>query len=77
MDPRQRTMLYRIAYDLCKEHNFQYITTINEDALNTIESTMEREEYQEIIDSGIILTLKDDSASSKLLGIQVDMDLEP
>lgn len=76
MDPRQRTMLYRVAYDLCKENNFQYITTINEDALNTIKATMETEEYQEIIDKGIILTLKDDSAGSKLLGVQVDMDLE-
>ena len=76
MDPRQRTMLYRVAQDLCKENNFQYITTINEDALNTIKATMETEEYQEIIDKGIILTLKDDSAGSKLLGVQVDMDLE-
>lgn len=76
MDPRQRTMLYRVAYDLCKENGFQYITTINEDALKTIKEAMEPEEYREIIDEGIILTLKDDSANSKLLGVQVDMDLE-
>lgn len=76
MDPRQRTMLYRVAYDICKDNDFQYITTINEDALSSIEALMEPEEYNEIINNGIILTLKDDSASSKLLGIQVDMDLE-
>ena len=76
MDPRQRATLYRVAYDNCKDNGLQYITTINEDALNSIEAIMEKEEYQEIIEKGIVLTLKDDSSSSKLLGIQVDMDLE-
>ncbi|MCH5198143.1 MAG: DUF2326 domain-containing protein [Oscillospiraceae bacterium] len=76
MDPRQRTTLYRVAYDICKDFGFQYITTINEDALNSVQAVMDQEEYHEIIENGTILTLKDDSASSKLLGIQVDMDLE-
>ena len=76
MDPRQRATLYRVAYDICNENGFQYITTINEDALVSVEQIMDEEEYQEIIDNGTILVLEDDSASSKLLGIQVDMDLE-
>ena len=76
MDPRQRATLYRVAYDMCNENGFQYITTINEDALVSVEQIMDVEEYQEIIDKGTILVLEDDSASSKLLGIQVDMDLE-
>lgn len=76
MDPRQRATLYRVAYDICNEYGFQYVTTINEDALTSIETIMDKDEYQEIIDKGIILVLEDDSASSKLLGIQVDMDLE-
>ena len=76
MDPRQRATLYRVAYDACKDEGFQYITTINEDALLTVENIMDEEEFQEIIGKSIVLTLKDDSAESKLLGIQVDMDLE-
>lgn len=76
MDPRQRTTLYRVAYDKCKEYDLQYITTINEDALNSVKAIMDKEEYKEIIEKGIVLTLKDDSAHSKLLGVQVDMDLE-
>lgn len=76
MDPRQRATLYRVAYDICKEEGFQYITTINEDALLSVEEIMDEEEYQDIIGKSIVLTLKDDSAESKLLGIQVDMDLE-
>ncbi len=76
MDPRQRATLYRVAYDICSEQGFQYITTINEDALTSINAIMDKDEYQEIIEKGTILVLEDDSASSKLLGVQVDMDLE-
>lgn len=76
MDPRQRTTLYRIAYDICNENDFQYITSINDDALETIKDIMDEEEYQTIMEKGIILTLNDDSPNSKLLGIQVDIDLE-
>ncbi|MBQ3018061.1 MAG: DUF2326 domain-containing protein [Clostridia bacterium] len=76
MDPRQRATLYRVAYDACEEGGFQYITTINEDALLSIESIMDLDEFEKIIGNSVVLTLKDDSAESKLLGIQVDMDLE-
>ena len=76
MDPRQRATLYRIAYDICEENGFQYITTINEDALHSIQFVMDTEEYHNIIEDGIILTLDDESENSKLLGIQTDMDLE-
>lgn len=76
MDPRQRATLYRIAYDVCHEYGFQYISSINDDALESIRNSMDDEEYQTILRDNIILTLKDDSPDSKLLGIQVDMDLE-
>lgn len=76
MDPRQRVTLYRIAYDICEENQFQYITTINEDALNSVASVMDSEEYHDIIEKGIILSLDDGSEKSKLLGLQIDMDLE-
>lgn len=33
-------------------------------------------EYEEIVTNNIILELNDDSPESKLLGIQIDIDLE-
>ena len=39
-------------------------------------SIMDSEVFEEVLNKNIVLTLKDDSAESKLLGIQVDMDLE-
>lgn len=76
MDPRQRTTLYRVAFDICKDHNFQYITSINEDTLKTIQALMDEDEYTSIVEKNVILSLNDDSPSSKLLGLQVDVDLE-
>ncbi len=76
MDPRQRTTLYRIAYDISKDNDFQYITSINDDSLDTIKDIMDEEEFDTIMKNGIILTLNDDAPESKLLGIQVDVDLE-
>ncbi|MBQ6875248.1 MAG: DUF2326 domain-containing protein, partial [Lachnospiraceae bacterium] len=40
MDPRQRETLFRIVYETCIEKNFQYICSINEDALESFESMM-------------------------------------
>lgn len=76
MDPRQRETLFRIVYETCMEKDFQYICSINEDALDSFESMMEAEEYQNIIKDSIILELNDDAPESKLLGIQIDIDLE-
>lgn len=76
MDPRQRAMLYRVAYDVCQEHHIQYITSINEDALLSIEDLMDGDEFKTILTDNTVLYLNDDSPRSKLLGIQVDIDLE-
>ena len=76
MDPRQRTTLFRIAYDMCKDSGFQYITSINDDSLDSIKGIMDEEEFNTIMKEGIILTLNDDAPESKLLGLQVDVDLE-
>ena len=37
---------------------------------------MSEEEYNRIVTNNIVLELNDDAAESKLLGIQVDLDLE-
>ena len=76
MDPRQRETLFRIVYETCQSNSVQYICSINEDALDSFEDRMEIDEYKSIIKNNIILELTDDSPESKLLGVQVDIDLE-
>ena len=76
MDPRQREILFRIVNKTCSEDSFQYICSINEDALLSVQSLMNDDEFNSIIQKNIILELNDDSPTSKLLGIQIDIDLE-
>lgn len=76
MDPRQRETLFRIVNETCAENNMQYICSINEDALLSFQSLMTPEEYKQYVLDNIILELNDDAPESKLLGIQVDIDLE-
>lgn len=76
MDPRQRDMLFRLVNEICLNNDFQYICSINEDALCSVESMMNSDEVEHILTNNIILELKDDASESKLLGIQVDIDLE-
>ena len=75
MDPRQRETIFRKMAEICKKEDVQYICSINEDALQSIEPMMQQD-YHSIIEKNVILELNDDSAESKLLGIQVDIDLE-
>ena len=76
MDPRQRETLFRIVSEVCRTDDLQYICSINEDALLSIKSLMSEADYEEIAGNNIILELNDDSPESKLLGIQIDIDLE-
>lgn len=76
MDPRQRETLFRIVFESCQNMDFQYICSVNEDALLSFRPLMTEEEYRDIISDNIILELNDDAPESKLLGIQIDIDLE-
>lgn len=76
MDPRQRETLFQIVFETCQKENYQYICSINEDALLSFQSLMPRTEYENIVTNNIILELNDDAPASKLLGIQIDIDLE-
>lgn len=76
MDPRQREILFRIINKVCLDEDVQYICSINEDTLISVKKFMPVEEYNSIVCNNIILELKDDAPESKLLGIQVDIDLE-
>lgn len=44
--------------------------------LLSFQSMMGEEEYKNIIQDNIIMELNDDDPSSKLLGVQIDIDLE-
>jgi len=76
MDPRQREKAFSIAGKMCDEKDVQYICTINEDALSSFEYLLGKKQYEKEILDNIILELNDDSPESKLLGIQVDLELE-
>lgn len=76
MDPRQRETLFRIVNSMCDETNMQYICSVNEDALLSFQSLMSVEEYEKYVLDNVIMELNDDAPESKLLGIQVDIDLE-
>lgn len=76
MDPRQRETLFRLVNEQCHNDDFQYICSINEDSITSFRNLMTTEEFTEMITDNIILVLNDDSPESKLLGIQVDIDLE-
>ena len=76
MDPRQRETVFRIVQDVCIENEYQYICSINEDAILSFKSLMSDTDYSHIITDNIILELNDDAPESKLLGVQIDIDLE-
>lgn len=76
MDPRQRKVLFKIVNEVCKDSEFQYICSVNQDTLDSVKGLMEDNEYKEMIADNIILELNDDAPESKLLGIQIDIDLE-
>ena len=76
MDHRQREVLFRMLNDTCRTNDIQYICSINEDAMISVKALMSDEDYNSIILDNIILELKDDAPESKLLGVQVDIDLE-
>jgi uncharacterized protein YydD (DUF2326 family) len=76
MDPRQRATLFKVANEQTLDSSLQYIISVNEDALNSIMEEYSEDEYKEIIQKNVILELTDESAESKLLGINVDIDYE-
>lgn len=76
MDPRQRTTVFKLAYENTKDCNFQYIISANEDSLESVKQIMTANEYESVIENNIILNLTDESDKTKLLGIEVDLDYE-
>lgn len=73
IDPRQRAVLFKTAHELTKGAGLQYIATMNEDQIESMSDQFTPEELESVINNNIKVRLKDDSAESKLLGIQVDL----
>jgi uncharacterized protein YydD (DUF2326 family) len=77
MDPRQQIQLIIAAEYYSKEHGIQYIASVNEDMINSFHTyakdDREFEECSRIIQNNTILTLTDKDATTKLLGIQVNL----
>ena len=76
MDPRQRSTLFRIAFENSKTDNSQYIISANQDVLESVRTELGEDKYDAIVTNNIVLELTDESDKSKLLGIQVDLDYE-
>ncbi|MDO9386387.1 MAG: DUF2326 domain-containing protein [Thiobacillus sp.] len=76
MDVRQRATLFRTAHEISNKLGYQYIATLNPDSISGMDDELDADEMKAIIDSNIVLELKDDSPAGKLLGIQVDMQYD-
>jgi uncharacterized protein YydD (DUF2326 family) len=73
MDVRQRAKLFKLADEVTTSLGCQYIATLNPDFVTSMEGEFTVEEFKRLFADNVVLTLKDDSPASKLLGIQVDM----
>lgn len=76
MDPRQRETLFKLAHKVTESKGFQYIASVNADQIESFKDRMDPKEFKETIEDNIKLELTDESAESKLLGVEVDMDYE-
>ncbi len=76
IEPRQKSTLFKIAYNESLNNSLQYIATVNSDQIEPTKQYYEEGEYENIFTKNIILELTDESDSHKLLGIKVDMKYE-
>lgn len=70
VEKRQKEILFEIIDELCNNDK-QYIININEDQIEGF-----KESTKKIVNDNIIMVLTDESVSSKLLGIEVDLGRE-
>lgn len=76
MDPRQRLSLLKIVEEETNESNIQYIASLNEDLILSLEDIVDEEEYKhykDLIEENTILVLTDKSDQDKLLGMTKDI----
>lgn len=73
MDARQCTTLFEIANKECQANGFQYIASMNENLYDALKAAKDFE-LEDIIESNIRLTLTDENDTTRLLGLQVNLD---
>lgn len=74
IENRQRALLFETAYDIVTKEGYQYIASINEDQIKSMQEVLTEERYNEIFgDNSVVLNLTDESEQGKLLGIDVDL----
>lgn len=73
IDPRQVAELFKTLRDYILPGNKQYILTINQNHLDEMKQYLSEDDYKSVVLDNICHELEDDSASGKLLGVQVDM----
>ena len=66
----------KIANENMSDNKGQYIISANEDQLQSIRQYFTDDEYANIVEKNVVLYLTDGSDSTKLLGVQVDLDYE-
>lgn len=79
MDSRQQATALRVAKEYADKEGCQYIATFNANMLNGVKNELQQYNSEDIykdIKKSIILELTDESESTKLLGITVDLDYE-
>ncbi|PCJ22008.1 MAG: hypothetical protein COA96_15010 [SAR86 cluster bacterium] len=78
VDPRQIVTLLKLMDELCQKYGVQYIMTVNQNTLDSIESGryLTAQEYKEYVTDNVILTLTDESEKTKLLGENVKINLD-
>lgn len=76
MDVRQRAKAFSLADRVVNELGAQYIATLNPDFISGMADEFTKDEFERLIAKNIVLELRDDSPTGKLLGIQVDMKYE-
>jgi len=73
-DPRQVATMLKIANVECRKNNFQYILSINQSTLDSLQKELSETEYKSLITDSEVLELNDISDENKLLGIQIDLN---
>lgn len=76
MDTRQVKTMLEVAAEECRQGNFQYILSLNQNVIDNLKAEMTDENHKNLVTNNIILSLSDKSHSHKLLGIQIDLDYD-
>lgn len=71
LDTRQCSTLFKIAHNETSQNNFQYIIALNQNRIDNLRDELSNDDFNAIIENNIVLELSDESASTKLLGIEV------